>query len=108
MGNQDVAILIDSGITHNFLDPSIIRNADLPINTSEKVRVRVANEEQIVNEGKCVEMRFKVQEIVFSTEVHILVLARCDMVIRVQCLKKLGSILWDFVNLSMEFQYKEK
>lgn len=96
--NQEVNVLIALGSTHNFLDPLIIERATLAIKRCEKVRVRVANGEQNVSEGKCAEMKFRLQGNMFSIEVHVLVLAGCNMVLVVQWLKELGPILWDFVN----------
>lgn len=40
--SQRVTILIDTGSTHNFLDPVVVFKGQLPINSDKKVRVRVA------------------------------------------------------------------
>lgn len=41
--NQEIVVLIDTGNTHNFLDPLIVKNGRLKVNHEEKVKVRVAN-----------------------------------------------------------------
>ncbi|KAG2689172.1 hypothetical protein I3760_09G128300 [Carya illinoinensis] len=43
IGNQSVTILIDSGSTHNFLDPAILNRVPLTIHEEERVNVKVAN-----------------------------------------------------------------
>lgn len=40
-------ILIDSGITHNFLDPKVAEKAGLPIKGNGTMEVMVANGERI-------------------------------------------------------------
>lgn len=59
----------------------------------DRVKVKVANEELLCSEGKCHESRFRMQGNDFFKEVHVLVLADCDMVLRVQWLRELGPIL---------------
>ncbi|KAF5463495.1 hypothetical protein F2P56_019406, partial [Juglans regia] len=38
MGGERVLFLVDSGSTHNFLDPSIARKAKLKVNTNQKLK----------------------------------------------------------------------
>lgn len=92
IGAQWVTILIDTGSTHNFLDPAVLKNVKLPLNVEENVKVRVANGEVIPSEGRCSGVKIKI----FSVEVHVLVLAGCDMDLEIQWLQELGAILWDF------------
>ncbi|RVW59679.1 Transposon Tf2-8 polyprotein [Vitis vinifera] len=77
-----VVILVDTGSTHNFMDPSVIQRAHLPSNPTEGLSVKVANG-QAVRRG-------------------------CDIVLGVQWLQTLGPILWDFSRLQMEFSVWDK
>jgi hypothetical protein len=43
------------------------------------------------------------QGLVFRTDLFILPLAGCDVVLGIQWLRTLGPILWDFTKLQMEF-----
>ncbi|KAF5447657.1 hypothetical protein F2P56_033191, partial [Juglans regia] len=104
IGNQELVVLIDLGSTHNFVDPSVIKKGNIPVNLVEKVRVRVANGEQVSSEGGCSDLRVKLQGNVFLIDAFVLVLAGCDMVLGVQWLRELGTILWNFKDLSMKFQ----
>jgi hypothetical protein len=103
IGNQRVVILIDSGSTHNFLDSSIVQHSQLPLVKENQIRVQIANGDHIVSEGKFVGVQVEVQNFQFITEAFVIVLAGCDMVLGVQWLVSLGSILWNFKYLTMEF-----
>ena len=50
--NQDIVVLIDSGSTHNFVDPAIVKSAHLPIDPRHKLSVAVANGERNLSEGE--------------------------------------------------------
>jgi hypothetical protein len=51
--NQRVVILLDSGCTHNFLDPAALRRAHLPIDVGVALKVHVAYGATIESEGLC-------------------------------------------------------
>ncbi|KAF5470266.1 hypothetical protein F2P56_010790, partial [Juglans regia] len=72
VGDQEVVILVDSGSTHNFLDPLVVKKGNLAIKGEESVNVKVANGELLTSEGRCPELRFRVQGNSFSTEVQVL------------------------------------
>ncbi|KAG2701180.1 hypothetical protein I3760_06G032300 [Carya illinoinensis] len=97
VGSQWATILIDTGSTHNFLDPAVVIKGQLPINQERRVRVRVASGEQLLSEGESVQTRFNIQGISFVDNMHVLVLAG-----------GLGSILWNFESLIMKFTYQNK
>jgi hypothetical protein len=80
---QQVVILIDSGNTHNFLDPSVVKKIQLPILSYNRIQVKVANGDTIQSEGQCSDVSLKVQGVVLTTEFYILMLGGCDMVLGV-------------------------
>lgn len=49
---QPVVILVDTGNTHNFLDPTIVSKTHLTLNFKEQMERRVANGNRIKSEGK--------------------------------------------------------
>ncbi|XP_042972766.1 uncharacterized protein LOC122304569 [Carya illinoinensis] len=107
IGNQPVTILIDSGSTHNFIDPSLLSKLSLPVFTTDKVKVKIANGDQIQSEGSLKHVALVVQNLRFSVDLYLLVLVGCDIVLGVQWLQGLGSILWNFHNLTMQFTYHD-
>lgn len=65
-------ILIDTGSTHNFLDPTAATKAQLDVNLGEQIKVRVTNDERIRSEGKLAGADFGVQGQNFSTDLFLL------------------------------------
>lgn len=45
IGKQWITILVDTGSTHSFLDPAVIKGNNLLLDFKEKAKVRVANGE---------------------------------------------------------------
>ncbi|KAJ0103623.1 hypothetical protein Patl1_06047 [Pistacia atlantica] len=98
-----VVILIDTGSTHNFMDLSIQLRAHLPSQSTLGLLVRVANGDTLFSIGKCEDIQFHMQGNTFRIDFYVLTLGECDIVLGVQWLRTLGPILWDFVQLRMEF-----
>ncbi|KAF5471969.1 hypothetical protein F2P56_008726 [Juglans regia] len=107
IGSFTVEILVDSGSTHNFLDPLVVEATKLKVEKDVGLQVQVANGAKIVSQGRCVEV-VNIQDSKFIILFNVLTLGGCDIVLGVQWLKTLGSIKWDFTNMSMEFQIGDK
>ncbi|KAF5475612.1 hypothetical protein F2P56_007404, partial [Juglans regia] len=108
IGNASVLILVDTGSTHNFLDPSIVTKANLPINSQSKLQVQVANGAVVETLGSCDEIDTRIQGVCFKPSYFVLPLAGCDGVLGIQWLASLGSINWNFSALQMQFQWEGK
>lgn len=54
------------------------------------------------------DLQWTMQGIDFSSEVRLLPLGGCDMVLGVQWLSTLGPVLWDFKELQMQFSVSGK
>jgi hypothetical protein len=104
--NQQVVILIDSGSTHNFLDESLARTLGIHSNGQDTIRVKIANGQELTSPGQSRETKVKMQGHIFSMDFYLLSLAGCDVVLGIQWLRSLGPILWDFIKLTMVFDYE--
>lgn len=49
---QTMVILVDTSSTHNFLDPTIVSNPHLTLNSKDQIEVWIANGQRIRSEGK--------------------------------------------------------
>jgi hypothetical protein len=74
----------------------------------ESIKVKVANGNEIVSPGKCKNTKVRLQGCTFLLGFYILPLASCNVVLGIQWLRTLGPILWDFLNFTMQFVYKER
>lgn len=99
-----VVILVDTGSTHNFLDPLIAKKAGLKIGNDQLIEVRVANGDRMSSEGMEEGLDLKVQGNQFVTDFFLLPLGGCDVVLGMQWLRTLGPVLWDFNSLTMSFK----
>ncbi|KAJ0041882.1 hypothetical protein Pint_19393 [Pistacia integerrima] len=77
--NKPMSVLIDTGSTHNFLDPQIAKKTGLQVDNAAKFNVMVANGDTLSSTG------------------------RCDAVLGAHWLQTLGPILWDFNKMWMKF-----
>lgn len=104
--NQSFIILIDSGATHNFIDPSAAEKLNCSHTSTKPMLITVANREVIQNHMQCDEFKWKMQKQSFSTTLRNLPLGGCDVVLGMQWLETLGSVQLDFKKKMMMFQVK--
>lgn len=104
VGKKAVHILIDSGSTHNFLDVHLAKKLGLYLTSFNPVMVDVADGNRLECNSMCKDLRWTLRGTIFITDVLLLPLGNCDMVLGVQWLETLGIIQWDFKNLTMDFQ----
>jgi hypothetical protein len=71
----------------------------------DDIKVQIANIHEITSSGRSKSVKVKLQGHVFHTDLSILPLVGCDAVLGIHWLRTLGSILWDFSALTMEFTY---
>lgn len=74
IGKRVVIILIDTGNTHNFIDPSIIQGAQLAYGPGERMKVKVANGQSIRYEGRSKAVPLNMQGNVYTLDFFILTL----------------------------------
>lgn len=71
------------------------------------MRVKIVNGDQVDNKRKMLGVNVNIKGVSFNVNMYILVLNGCEMVLNVQWLQSLGSMLWDFSKLTMEFNCKQ-
>lgn len=60
IGKQSVVILIDTGSTHNFLDPRTAKRAGIHVKKEGTFEVMVANGEKLTSSGRCLQVTLAV------------------------------------------------
>ena len=70
--------------------------------------VTVAEGSRLHCQCMCKNFEWKLQEATFTTNMLLILLRSCDVILGVQWLSTLGVVKWDFKNLKMEFSYKRR
>lgn len=66
---------------HNFLDASLARKARVLLDKNCQIRVKVANGEEVISEGKCRAVHLQLEKLTFKVDAYVIILAGCDMVL---------------------------
>nr|GEZ58188.1 reverse transcriptase [Tanacetum cinerariifolium] len=103
---QTLQILIDYGSTYNFLDLQKAKRIRYRLISTCPLQVEVANGNNMVSTYKCKNFKWTLQEIPYETEVMLLPLGGCDMVLGITWLATMGDIICKFGALTMEYNYK--
>ena len=60
------------GITHNFIDTTLIPNLQIPVDVSQILEVKVANGEIIKTQGLCKDVPVFIPGLIFLVHLHVL------------------------------------
>ncbi|KAJ0036051.1 hypothetical protein Pint_24659 [Pistacia integerrima] len=101
--NKPMSVLIDTGSTHNFLDPQIAKKTGLQVDNAAKFNVMVANGDTLSSTGRSKNTSLSIQGIPITVDFYVLPLGGCDAVLGAHWLQTLGPILWDFNKMWMKF-----
>lgn len=101
--HQSVTVLIDSGSTHNFIHPSVAKRCGFSPPKNQHFTVRIADGGQLTSYGCSKGVSLNLQGYEFITDLFLLDISGCDVVLGAQWLRTLGLIAWDFTQLVMQF-----
>ncbi|OMO71659.1 hypothetical protein COLO4_28149 [Corchorus olitorius] len=99
-------VLIDSGSTHNLMQPRIVKYLGLPIEPAPEFSVRVGNDEFLQCTGMISCLPVKLEGLALDLDLFLLDIHGADVVLGIQWLSQLGPILADFGLLLMSFNHK--
>ncbi|GKC79684.1 reverse transcriptase [Tanacetum coccineum] len=85
-------ILIDSGSTHNFLDVNKAKRLGCKIWNTCPLAVAAAGEKQLISTSACKDFQWQLYGQTFTSDVLLLPLGGCDIVLGIQWLATLGDI----------------
>ncbi|OMO91168.1 reverse transcriptase [Corchorus capsularis] len=99
-------ILVDSGSTHNLIQPRVVKYLGLSIEPPPPLTVKVGNGEVLRCSGKISALPVEVQGLEFTLDLFLLDVHGVDIILGIQWLAQLGPILADFGLMRMSFNYK--
>jgi predicted aspartyl protease len=106
--SSDVIALIDSGSTHNFISKRLANALRIPVVPTASFTVQVANGEKLKCQGRFEEVGVDLQGTHFSLTLYSLPLTGLDLVLGIQWLEMLGSVVCNWKQLTMAFQWKNQ
>ncbi|XP_066379502.1 uncharacterized protein [Miscanthus floridulus] len=93
IGTHELTTLLDSGSTHNFINPEAARSADLQFSDSAGAHVIVANGDRVDCQGLARGVQLRIDTEQFTVDCFSIPLALYDMVLGLTWLRSLGPIL---------------
>ncbi|KAH6766795.1 hypothetical protein C2S52_017778 [Perilla frutescens var. hirtella] len=100
---HEITVLIDTRSTHNFLDQMTSRRLDCNLECTNPLKVTVTNGEKLECNSRCPKLDWKMGKCRFCTPMRIIQLGGCDMVIRVDLLRQLGPVTFNFAEQNIKF-----
>ncbi|PNY06477.1 hypothetical protein L195_g002943, partial [Trifolium pratense] len=103
-----VTILIDSGSSHNILQPRLAEFLKLPVEAITPFSVFVGNGDTITCSGSCPQVPIFVAEALFEVPFLVLPIHGADVVLGVQWLSSLGPFLADYSVPCIQFCHNHR
>jgi hypothetical protein len=107
-GEQCFQILIDSGSTHNFINPVLVEKLGLSLTPCTRFRVATGCGSSLICQYCCLAVPLVVQGITFSVDLHMLAIKGPDVVLGFPWLELLGKVTHDYSALTMEFYWNNQ
>ncbi|GKB30446.1 ty3-gypsy retrotransposon protein [Tanacetum coccineum] len=101
-----VTVLVDSGNTHNIIQPRIATFLNLPITPISPFPVMVGNGSHIHCDGFCQTVTLNIQNTPFTIPFFVLPIEGADIVLGMAWLSSLGPVLADFSIPCLSFQHQ--
>jgi len=105
IGPNRLTVLIDSGSTHNFIQPWVAKYLSLPLHDTPLLRIMVDNSSILKCHQRSDAISLSLQNHAFSFTLHLLPISGADVVLGVVWLKQLGPVVIDYTTLSMKFHH---
>ncbi|GJW10088.1 gypsy/ty3 retroelement polyprotein [Tanacetum coccineum] len=104
-GKHTLHILVDCGSTHSLLDLKTAKNIGYKFDNTTPLQVSVANGQNMMSCYECKNFQWSLQGETFTSDVMLLPLGGCEMVLGIQWLATLGDIQCNFQNRLLQFDY---
>ncbi|KAJ4801231.1 polyprotein [Rhynchospora pubera] len=96
-----VIALVDSGSTHSFIDPKVVKNAGYTSIQTRPLEITVANGEKMQCDKKCEGFTWSMQGEEFRFDLKVMEIVTYEMLLGGDWIKKVGPVLLDVNKLSL-------
>lgn len=100
-----MTILVDSGSTHNFVQPRVAKFLNLPVQDTLPLHVMVGNGSILDCQQIFPDATVLIQNHSFTVTLCVLPLSGADVVLGVEWLRTLGPIITDYTTFTMQFTH---
>ena len=101
--NTQLVILVDFGSTHSFIDYSVAKRVGCTAHALSGLGVTITNGDKVWVQAICKDVFWESEDLKQTTDFMVLPMRGCNLVLGVQWFRELGSIVWDFNALTMQF-----
>lgn len=98
-GKTPLHILIGKGSTHNFLDITVARKWGCRMEEIPAQAITVADGNKLQCLHVCKGFKWKIHNAIFETDMMLIPLGSCDVVLGIQWLSQLGTVRWNLNKL---------
>uniref|UniRef100_A0A1J3JLS9 Chromo domain-containing protein n=1 Tax=Noccaea caerulescens TaxID=107243 RepID=A0A1J3JLS9_NOCCA len=105
IGKTKVIVMIDSGASHNFIDPSVLERTRLAPSKNRKLEILLGTGSLVNGSGICQDVSLVLQSHEFTADFIVLELGNADIILGVQWLRTLGKCGYDWDKHEMSFMY---
>lgn len=103
-----MVVMLDSGATHNFIDPFIIEKAQLTLFMNRRLEILLGAGLRANRTGVCKIVPFCLQTLDFVADFIVLELGKIDIILGVQWLRTLEKCVMDWEKHEVFFWYKNQ
>jgi hypothetical protein len=108
VGEQEFTALINTWSTHNFFSAQAAQAAELQFEANTGTRVTMANGDRMPCSGLARDVEIKIGTNIFTINAYSIPLVCFDVVLGVALLKPLHTVMLDFDDLVVAFNYNGK
>ncbi|CAN6454910.1 unnamed protein product [Victoria cruziana] len=104
IGSKQVAVLVDTGATHNFLSLKVADSLEVRRKEHPMFEVTVGDGSKLQSYSMCPDVNLEIQGSSFIVDLYVLPIGGIDVVLGIQWLRTLGEVSWDFSKMTMSFK----
>lgn len=108
INNSEVKVLIDSGSTHNFVQPTLVEKLKLQVQTIKAFKVYIGSGDSLVCSSMCPKIEIELQGTKFAIDLYVLPMRGAEIVFGIQWLRQLGRVTHEYEKQWMEFELEGK
>ncbi|CAA7029425.1 unnamed protein product [Microthlaspi erraticum] len=104
--NVKVVVMIDSGATHNFIDPSVLNKTRLSPTKNRSLEILLGTGITVNGHGVCRDVSVTLQSHEFEMNFVVLELGNAELILGIDWLRTLGKCEHDWDKHEMSFLYR--